>query len=192
MSQLSFDLGGPEPLPPEDTEAPNLFYALRPPADACLEIMAEASEVSRRERLRPPRPASVLHLTLCKIGHYGHVASVIETARRIGDSVSARGFDVALARLMHFQGAGAVVFASDVVAAELSALNADLVRALRREGFKPPTSFKPHVTFVYEKRFLLPETGMSRPIGWRATEFELVLSPPGETRHEVLGVWPLA
>ncbi len=192
MSQLSFDLGGPEPLPPEDLEAPNLFFALRPPADVGLEIMAEASEVSRRERLRPPRPASVLHLTLCKIGNYGHVASVIETARRVGDGVAGRGFDVALTRLMHFQGAGAVVFASDTVATELSGLNADLVRGLRREGFKPPSGFKPHVTFVYEKRFLVPETPLSRPVRWWASEVELVLSPPGETRHEVLGRWALA
>lgn len=191
MSQLSFDLGGPEPLPPEDIEAPNLFYALRPPADACLEIMAQAGEVSRRERLRPPRPASVLHLTLCKIGRYGHVASVIETARRIGDGIAGRPFDVSLNRLMHFQGAGAVVFATDRTASDLAALNADLVRELRRDGFRSPAGFKPHVTFVYEKRFLTPEASLSRPIQWRAEEFELVSSPPGETRHEVLGRWAL-
>lgn len=191
MNQLSFDLGGPELLPPEEPDAPNLFYALRPPADVGLEIMAEASEVSRRERLRPPRPASVLHLTLCKIGHYGHVASVMETARRIGDAVTGKGFDVALTRLMHFHGAGAVVFASDETALDLSALNGDLVRALRREGFKPPTGFKPHVTFVYEKTVLVPEMALPRPILWRADAFELVSSPPGETRHEVLAQWPL-
>ena len=191
MNQLSFDLGGPEPLQPEDPDAPNLFYALRPPGDVGLEIMGEASEVSRRERLRPPRPASVLHLTLCKIGNYGHSASVIETARRIGGGIARGHFDVALTRLMHFQGAGAVVLAADRTAPELSALNGDLVRELRREGFKPPAGFKPHVTFVYEKRFLVAEAPLSRPLGWRATEFELVLSPPGETRHEVLGVWPL-
>ncbi len=78
----------------------------------------------------------MLHLTLCKIGHYGHSASVVETARRIGDGIAGRSFSVALSRLMHFQGAGAVVFAADETPVELAGLNADLVRALRREGFK--------------------------------------------------------
>lgn len=191
MSQLSFDLGGPGPLPPEDPEAPNLFYALRPPADVRAEIMAAATDASLRQGLKPPRPASVLHLTLCKIGHYGRSASVIEAARRIGDGVAGRGFSVTLTRCMHFQGAGAVVLACDETPAELAGLNADLVRALRREGFKPPTGFRPHVTFVYEYKSPVPEALLPRPIVWQADAFELVSSPPGETRHEILGSWPL-
>jgi len=192
VSQLSFDLGGPEPLPPEDTETPNLFYALRPPADVCEQMMTAGIDISGREGLRPPRPASVLHLTLCKIGHYGRSASVIETTQRIGDSIASKGFSVSLTRLMHFQGAGAVVFACDETPAELAGLNADLVRALRREGFKPPASFKPHVTFVYEKNFLVPEALLANSISWRPDVFELVSSPPRETRHEILGSWRLA
>lgn len=154
--------------------------------------MAAAQDVSRREGLKAPRPASVLHLTLCKIGHYGRSASVIKTATKVGDTIVARPFSVALTRLMHFQKAAAVVFAADQTPAELSGLNTDLVRALRREGFKPPASFKPHVTFVYEKALLVPEALLPRPITCVAREFELVSSPPGATRHDVLGRWPLA
>lgn len=189
--QLSFDLGGPEPLPAEDVEAPNLFYALRPPAEVCEEMMAAGAEISRLEGLNPPRPARVLHLTLCKIGNYGRSASVIETARRIGGDILGRGFSVSLTRLMHFQGAGAVVFAAEEMAAELANLNSDLVRALRREGFKLPASFKPHVTFVYEKIRTVPEAVLPQPILWSPEAFELVSSPPGETRHEILGRWGL-
>ena len=153
--------------------------------------MSVATDISRREGLRAPRPAAVLHLTLCKIGNYGGSASVIEMARWIGDSIVCQGFDVSLTRLMHFQGAGAVVLACDETPAELARLNDSLVRALRRDGFKPPAGFKPHMTFVYEKNRLLPEVLLPRPIIWRANAFELVSSPPGETRHEVLGRWSL-
>ena len=153
--------------------------------------MAAATGISRREGLRAPRPAAVLHLTLCKIGNYGRSASVIETARRIGAGIVCQGFDVSLTRLMHFQGAGAVVLACDEAPAELARLNNSLVRALRRDGFKPPAGFKPHMTFVYENHRLLPEALLPQPILWSADAFELVSSPSGETRHEILGCWPL-
>jgi 2'-5' RNA ligase len=191
VSQLSFDLGGPEPLPAEDPDAPNLFFALRPPVEVGAEAIAVASDISHREGFKAPRPASVLHLTLCKIGHYGRSERVIEMARGVGDAIVANPFRVVLTRLMHFQGSGAVVFASDQTPPDLSALNADLVRALRREGFKPASGFKPHMTFVYERGFLVAETLLANPIAWEACEFELVSSPPGETRHEVLGRWDL-
>ena len=47
MSQLSFDLGGPQPPPPENPGSPNLFFAVRPPPYVCEEIMAVAAEICR-------------------------------------------------------------------------------------------------------------------------------------------------
>jgi len=153
--------------------------------------MAVATDMSLREALPLPRPASVLHLTLCEIGQYGRSASVIETAKRIGDGVAGRGFSLSVTRRMHFPGAGALVLAADEIPAELAALNRGLVRALRREGFKPPSGFKPHLTFGYEKSRLVPEAALLHPIKWSPETFELVSSPRGETRHDILGRWRL-
>ncbi|MFC5343493.1 2'-5' RNA ligase family protein [Brevundimonas staleyi] len=133
----------------------------------------------------------MLHLTLCKIGHYGWEGSVIQTALEIGDRVAGQTSTVSLTKLMHFRNSDAVVLAADVTPRPLFDLREALALELRRQFFKPGSGFKPHATFVYEKRFEVPEALLPRPILVPVEAFELISSPPRETRHKTLRVWPL-
>lgn len=153
--------------------------------------MAVVTQICLEQGLEPPRLERVLHLTLCKIGHYGWIESVIETALQIGDRVSGRASRVAMTKVMHFRNSNAVVLTGDETPADLLEFRQGLALELRREGFKPETSFKPHMTFVYEEGFLVPEAPLAQPIWCPVDAFELVSSPPGQQRHDTLKVWPL-
>ena len=51
------------------------------------------------------------------------------------------------------------------------------------------SSFKPHVTLLYDDGHVPPQTSL--PIGWTVDELVLIHSLVGQSRHIVLGRWPL-
>ncbi len=65
-----------------------------------------------------------------------------------------------------------------------------LVERLVAHGLAAPErDYEPHLTLRYDKR---PAPAWSADLpGWAASEFVLVKSPQGLTRHDVIGRWPL-
>jgi 2'-5' RNA ligase len=61
---------------------------------------------------------------------------------------------------------------------------------IERGIVKPaPSRFMPHVTLLYDRQ-TVDAQGIT-PVSWRVTEFVLVHSLLGQSRHIVLGRWPL-
>jgi 2'-5' RNA ligase len=162
-----------------------LLFALRPPQAKHAEIARHRDGLTARGHVRDDR----FHITLGITDDYDAYPEA--EARRmiaIGDSIAVDPFTISLDRL-----AGS---ASSVALrpshrpwglSDLSRqLNGELVRwRLRREGWH----FSPHLTLLYweGQPFLVPVA----PIAWEATDFVLIHSLVGETRHTELGRWSL-
>jgi RNA 2',3'-cyclic 3'-phosphodiesterase len=73
--------------------------------------------------------------------------------------------------------------------AAVSQLGQALGLALKRAGLLSQPSGKPHMTMLYDERVIAEHA--IEPIRWTASEFVLVLSHLGKTRHDWLARWPL-
>ena len=59
-----------------------------------------------------------------------------------------------------------------------------LVTALKASGLKTDSGFTPHITLLHDDRSVPPKE--VKPISWIATEFVLIHSLLGQTRHQHL------
>jgi 2'-5' RNA ligase len=83
-----------------------------------------------------------------------------------------------------------LVLAASAPSASLRQFHADLGAALGGAGLRTERrSFSPHLTLLWD-RLQLKEAPVS-PVSWMAREFVLLYSFRGESRHELLGRWPL-
>ena len=168
------------------------FFALRPGAEDAARIDAFASALLAAhgvsgKRIGPER----LHVTLDLVGHDVDEATV-EAACRAAGAVRVPALDVRFDAVTTFAAPSAPVVL-------LGAAGLDAVRALRTalgwaladQGFRPPAAYEPHMTLSYDPRHHLARTPVA-PTGFRATEFALVRSHIGFSRHEVVRTWPLA
>lgn len=132
-----------------------LFFAIRPDADAALEISSLGAALDQHLRidgdpLRPDR----LHITLQVIGDFDEIPqAVIDAARRAGDAVVANAFDVVFNRAMTFVGAKAYVLSGGegVVPVRDLWLKLGIELANIFPSFRKP-SFTPHMTLSYKGR----------------------------------------
>ena len=114
----------------------------------------------------------------------------------IGEAVAAitmRRFLIAFDQVESFSGKPKrpLVLTGDEGATGIRMLRHDLVTALREIGFmdgKEP-GFTPHMTILYDLSKVCRQ--VVEEIGWTATEFVLVRSLRGQSRHVPLGRWPL-
>ena len=167
------------------------FFALRPSIEDSQRIyaLAERLLVSKGvtgKRIGPER----LHITLELVGHDIDV-DVVDMACRAADTIHFSFFDARFDAAMTFSTPGGpLVLVGTEGLNEVRKLRSDLGCALADRGFTPPRAYEPHMTLCYDPRHRLARTPIE-PIGFRATEFALVKSYIGFSRHEVLRKWRL-
>jgi 2'-5' RNA ligase len=138
-----------------------------------------------------------LHITLNHLGdHAGLPQDMVVLARHAAETLATQPFEVAFDRAVSFEGRPGnrpfVLRGGDGLAA-LIAFQQTLAQAMIRTGSRigkwAETNFTPHVTLLYDGRSVAEQA--IKPIGWTVSEFALVHSLVGQTRHVVLGRWPL-
>jgi 2'-5' RNA ligase len=173
------------------------FFALRPDGDALESLQRVRDAQCARYGLRSPVARDNLHLTLCDGGKPARLREPYERAMlKAGSGQNVRTFDLVLNRLLRFHGRGGepclVLGADENSAAPLRALRHDLAISQLFNGLVVlgVKSFAPHVTLAYGSN--LPTLDQEiEPIVWRVSEFTLIASHQGQSRHEELGRWPL-
>lgn len=174
-----------------------LFFALRPDeetADRIARIVAAEHEVrGLQPRLRPSR---IFHITLHYFGYFDGEPDerVVLLARRAASEVVWPAFDL---RFDTFRSWGderaskhPFVLTGGQGLEAVRELRDELVTRLVAHGLTAPVrDYEPHLTLRYDKR-PAPAWPVELP-GWIASEFVLVKSPQGQTRHDVIGRWPL-
>lgn len=174
-----------------------LFFALRPD-EATAERIARivtAAHAARGlpARLRPPR---IFHITLHYFGGFDGEpdARVVAAARRAAAELARPAFDLGFDRFESWGAARAAqhpfVLTGGQSLEAVRELRDALVERLVAHGLAAPQrDCEPHLTLRYDKR-PAPAWALDLP-GWVASEFVLVQSPQGLTRHDVIGRWPL-
>lgn len=179
--------------PPQPTD--RLFFALIPTPEAAAAIARQRGLLRDQYDFRgKPIGSARLHVTLSHLGDYlGFPQDLANTAMTAAARVKAAPFDVLFDRAGSFRGRPRnrpLVLLGDEGVAALAAFQQTLGSALETAGLgKPNPHYTPHVTLLYDNRFVPMQA--IEPIGWRASEFVLVHSLLGQTRHIPLARWPL-
>lgn len=172
----------------------NWFFALRPSAEAAKDLHAYADDLLTScgmtgRRIAPER----LHVTLAWLGH-DLDANAVDLASRAADTLSLPALDVRFAAAMTFANpSGPFVLVGDLDLDAVRRAHVALTAALTScapETFIARTPFEPHMTLCYDPRHRMARFPIA-PVGFHASEFHLVKSHIGLTRHEVLRSWPL-
>jgi 2'-5' RNA ligase len=174
-----------------------LFFALRPD-DAAAESIARAATAAHEARGLPARlrPSRIFHITLHYFGYFDGEpdAALVAAACRAASDVVRPAFDLGFDTFESWGGsrAGAHPFVLTGGPGLQGAreLHDALVERLAAQGLPvPEREFRLHLTLRYDKR-PAPAWAVDLP-GWRASDFVLVKSPQGQTRHDVMARWPL-
>ena len=185
-----FSLFDAEP-PPTD----RLFFGVYPDARTAERIAEQARTSRAAQGLRgQPLATDRFHVTLHEIGVYaGLPRGIVDKALDAGAKVSASAFEVGFDRVASFNNRGnnPFVLQGGEGLAELIAFQRALGLAMAGAGLgrQVARSFTPHVTLLYDP-LLVTEAGIP-PIRWTVTEFVLIHSLIGQTRHVPLARWTL-
>ncbi|WP_238531412.1 2'-5' RNA ligase family protein [Collimonas fungivorans] len=179
--------------PPQPTD--RLFFALIPPPDAAAAIARQRGLLRDQYGVRgKPIGIGRLHVTLSHLGDYlSFPQDLVNAAMTAAASIKAAPFEVVFDRAGSFRGRPRnrplVLLGGDGVGA-LAAFQQALGGALETAGIgKANAHYTPHVTLLYDNRFIPMQA--IEPIAWRTSEFVLVHSLLGQTRHIPLARWPL-
>jgi RNA 2',3'-cyclic 3'-phosphodiesterase len=184
--------GAGSPRQPTD----RLFFAIFPDADTARNI-AQRAQQSRGEYGLRGKPLAVerFHITLYHLGDFSGLpqniaAAACEAAKR----VVASPFKIAFDRVGSFRrrlGNLPFVLRGGDGVAGLIAFQKILAAEMKKIGFssREGLNYTPHVTLLYDEHNVPEQTIES--IVWTASEFVLVHSLLGKTRHIILGRWPL-
>jgi len=174
-----------------------LFFALRPDeatAERIARVVTAAHEArGLKARLRPSR---IFHITLHYFGYTEGEpdARIVDLASRAAAEVVRPAFNLGFDTLASWGDTGtsrhAFVLTGGQGLEAVRELNEALVERLVAHGLaRPERDFNPHLTLRYDRR-AAPAWPIDLP-GWVASEFVLVKSPQGLTRHDVIGRWAL-
>ena len=173
-----------------------LFFALRPDAATAERIARVAAEEHVAAGLEPRlRPSRIFHITLHYFGRFDGEpdAALVALAKQAASELVWPAFDLGFERFASWGRAGArqhpFVLTGGQSLVPVRELRDALTARLAAHGLPTLTDYEPHLTLRYDKR-LAPAWAVDLP-GWTASEFVLVDSPQGETRHDVIGRWPL-
>ena len=173
-----------------------LFLAVFPDAETAARIEALARRLKTELNQKGGvQAAGRLHVTLHKIGDYRALpADIVEKTLEVCATVTAPPFDVTFDRVTSFSGKPGnrpFVMKGSAGLDELMAFQARLMAALRKAKLARRSFelYTPHVTLLYDAR-MVPYQAVDG-VDWRVSEFVLVHSLLGQTRHIVLGRWPL-
>lgn len=190
------DLFG-DPRPPQKSSSSysfgeeqfNYFYALCPSAEDSFRVRTFARSLLVEHGIRNRRiDYQPLHITIFGLGDDLR-APVLNWACAAPELIQLPAFEVHLTTAMKFSGSGAVVLIADGVG--INKLYFDLHCAWAGRTPAKSDRFNPHMTLCYDRTSGLKYPTSIEPISLRFTEFVLVKSLIGDTRHDVLNTWPL-
>ena len=163
------------------------FFALKPPLHVARQIdhFARTLDPAARHVLTEHQHITLGITTDAPVYPY----ELVKALRRSGAGIGAAPFDLTLDRLS-VGGQSAALRPSHMIPG-LEALRREVARAMRAAGAlpRPGWTFSPHQTLFYRQS--RPEQRAIAGFGWRVEELVLICSHVGQTRHEVVGRWPL-
>ncbi|MGM9480957.1 2'-5' RNA ligase family protein [Roseateles sp. NT4] len=174
-----------------------LFFALRPDEETAERIARFVAAEHEARGLQPRlRPSRIFHITLHYFGFFEAEpdAELVALASRAASEVVWPAFDLSFD---HFKSWGQersskhpFVLTGGQGLEAVRELHGALVERLAAHGSPTPErDFQPHLTLRYDKH-TAPDWAVDLA-GWVASEFVLVKSPQGLTRHDVIARWPL-
>ena len=170
------------------------------PDDHARSEIVGAGERFRKSHRVSGSPVGIdgLHLSLCPMGKPERLRQPLESALlAAAGEVRAMGFVATLDSAMRFSakdGQFPFVLCADAATTEAAlALRKAIAAAQARVGLQVNgvSSFLPHVTMLHGHAVDAIEESIAT-IRWWVPEFALIRSFFGESRHEVIGRWPLA
>ena len=191
----------PEQLLLPGIEAParptdRLFFALQPGAETAQRVAALAQALRDQQGLKgKPLKTQHFHVTLHFLGdHLELPEAVVRTACEAAARVVQPPFQIVFDRVASFHNTRRLqplVLRCGDEPSPVMAFRQTLTDALKRAGLARlvDARFTPHLTLLYDAR--LVSSQRIEPISWIATEFVLIHSLIGKTRHIPLGRWPL-
>jgi 2'-5' RNA ligase len=171
-----------------------LFYAVRPDLGAQAEMSSSGAQLCKALGIVGHTVANDrLHVTLHWLRDHAELpADLVERALVAGASVEAAPFDVVFdrAECLGSEG-GLVALTASRGTGSLQRFQRALAGAMADAGIGRyvRSSFRPHVSLVYGDRQI--ERQAIAPIRWTVNELVLIHSVVGQSRHIVLGRWPL-
>lgn len=186
-----------EGVAPASPKTDRLFFALRPDAPAVARIERLIADLRRDHGLKGKAlGASRFHVTLLHMGDFPALPrELVDAACAAAQALTAipafkLGFDRVGSFSRRPSNMPLVLLGEEgVIAAK--AFQQALEKAMARagEGRGDTSHYTPHLTLLYD------DTHVARraiePITWTVSEFVLVRSLIGKSRHEVLARWPL-
>ena len=134
--------------------------------------------------------AERLHVTLAITDDFGSPQPrLVEKLMQVGEQAKAAPFELLLDRLSI--GGRSIALRPGHTQPPLRELQGQIAQAMADAGaaMRHGWRFSPHVTLGY--RDSLPSTRPVADLGWTVSEFALIHSLVGVTRHELLGRWSL-
>ena len=168
-----------------------LFFAIRLDHASAVAAAALGAKLHSRRLQAEDR----LHITLHWLrDHASLPAELVTVAMAAGGRVDMAPFDVVFDRAETLHGpqeVGPLVLKGSTGLIALRRFQRALGDAMRDAGIGhlARSTFKPHVTLAYAGRAI--DTQAIDPIRWTVKEFFLIHSVLGESKHIVLGRWPL-
>lgn len=173
----------------------NIFFALYPDEETAERAVELTDDLRLRYGLAGrPMARDRLHITLnAVVGAFELPRELIDRAMAAADKVRMAPFVVGLDRVVSWKSRRArpLVVVGDEGDIGARMLHEQLQVALRQAKVVKPgkRNITPHMTLLRD-RVETPET-LIRPMRFAVREFRLIDSPYGESRHNILGRWPL-
>lgn len=172
-----------------------LFFALFPSVTTATQIYSLQQDLRVRHGLwGRPTAISRLHVTLAHLGDYRSLPNdIVAKARDAAAKISAAPIEVTFQSALSFTGRPRnrpFVLQGKTGTESVKALQRQLGAELKACGlgrFARP--YTPHMTLLYDTAGV--DEHPIEPLAWTATEFVLVHSLLGQTRHVRLGAWQL-
>jgi RNA 2',3'-cyclic 3'-phosphodiesterase len=178
------------------TASQRLFFAVRPDVTAAASATSLANALREQHGLKGRViSAERLHITLHWLRDHDELpAELVASAMVAGGKVEMAPFDVGFDRVESLGDAshgGPLVLTGAAGLAPLRQFQRTVATAMTDAGIGPfvRTGFKPHMTLLYDDRYVARQA--IDPIGWRVSEWVLVHSIVGASKHIVLGRWSL-
>jgi 2'-5' RNA ligase len=185
-----------ETLPGDAAPADTVFFAVLPPPVTvpCISRLAWHVHDKRRLTGRPLRPGC-FHVSLLFAGYHGRMsAPTLEALINAAGTVTMRPFRVSFDWVTSFRHSGKrpLVLRGDDGVGGLICLRDKLIAATIDVAGSIPTArgaFTPHLTLLYDEAEIREEP--VEDISWTVSEFFLVRSLYGQSRHITLGRFTL-
>ena len=172
-----------------------LFFAIFPPAATAAQVYALQQDLRVRHGLWGRALAmNRLHVSLCHLGDYvGLPPAIVARAHEAASRVRSSCIDITFDRSLSFAGRERnrpFVLRSSEGAPAVQAFQRELGKAMALSGlgrFVRP--YTPHMTLLYDSNDVAEHK--IDPVTWQCSEFRLIHSMLGQTRHVTLGSWQL-